>query len=234
MTDQNPSVRTVNMGRRRDRILDQARLMIAAGGLDAFNIRKLAEGAQVTVPTVYNLVGNKQAVVVALCVEALEAIEARWASHHADAPLARAEAVITESVGLFAEDESYYRAALLALEYLNQSAVHHGEVFDIYRRGEALIAAGCSACVDARLLRGHIPVEQYGRQVLRAFRTSYHEWALGHISIDAFRREALSDIYTILAADAVETFRVTLLNKIAALNIGATTAAEQHHTQGKE
>ena len=230
----NQSARTVNMAKRRARILDQARDMIAAGGLEALNIRKLAAGAQVTVPTVYNLVGNKEAVVVALFAEALETIEARLASHSADGPLTQVEAVVTESIGVFGEDEPYYRAAFLAVEYLDQTAAHHGAVAEIYRWGEKLINQGCDACVDAGLLRGRIGAGRFGEQILRTYRTSCRAWAFGHIPIDTFRREALSDVYTILAADAVDTFRATLINKTAALNEGATLPKQQRNSRGKE
>ena len=60
------SVRAHNMQKRRARILAEARGLLARGGFEAMNLRDLARLAAVTVPTIYNLIGNKEEVIVAL------------------------------------------------------------------------------------------------------------------------------------------------------------------------
>ena len=59
-------VRAHNMQKRRTRILAEARGLLARGGFDAMNLRDLARLADVMVPTIYNLIGNKEEVIVAL------------------------------------------------------------------------------------------------------------------------------------------------------------------------
>ena len=56
-----------------------------------------------------------------------------------------------------------------------------------------------------------------GELVMRSFRITCRAWALRHISIEAFRRTALSDVYVTLAADAVETFHQRLMQKFSEL-----------------
>ena len=58
--------RTINMQRRRDRILAEARRVLAEEGYDALSTRKLAQAAGVTAPTIYNLIGNKAEILEAL------------------------------------------------------------------------------------------------------------------------------------------------------------------------
>jgi len=57
---------------RRARIVAAASGLIAKGGMEALTMSRVAEGAGVTVPTVYNLVGNREAVVTAVMDEARE------------------------------------------------------------------------------------------------------------------------------------------------------------------
>jgi AcrR family transcriptional regulator len=59
------SKRLVQMNRRRDRILDAARKVISRQGYERLTMRSLAEASGVTVPTIYNLIGNKDAVLAA-------------------------------------------------------------------------------------------------------------------------------------------------------------------------
>jgi len=222
-----PSLREFNMAQRRQRILHEARRLITGGGFDALNLRALAQAAEVTVPTIYNLLGNKEALVVALFSDALAEIEKRVVSHRHAAPLEMAVAAVTESTAVFAEDEHYYRAAIIAVEYLDHSGSHHDTVAQLYRWGERMFTDGCIACVDANLLRGRIPATLLGAHILRSYRTSCRAWAFGQISINEFRTAALIDVYTCLAADAVEIFRATVIKKIAALK----TAVSPHATE---
>lgn len=66
------------MAERRSRILAAARELISEGGFDGLTMRQLAERARVSVPTVYNLIGNKflllEALLRAQVAEALAAL----------------------------------------------------------------------------------------------------------------------------------------------------------------
>ena len=219
------SLREVNMAKRRGRILHEARKFVADGGFETLNLRALASAAEVTVPTIYNLVGNKEAIVLSLFEDALTEIEQRVGSHRDTDPLDMAEAVVTESIGVFEEDESYYRAAFIAVEYLDQSGPHHDSVAKIYQWGERLIIGGLNACAEVGLIQGRVPALLLGEQILRSYRTSCRAWAFGQISIQEFRSAALTDVYICLAADAVETFHATLVKKVAALSAAVLSSA---------
>jgi len=227
MRDPEISVREFNMAKRRQRILAEARRLIARGGIEALNLRKLAAAAEVTVPTIYNLLGNKEALVIALFTEALEEIEHRVRSAAHGSALASAEAVVAESTGLFAEDEQYFRSAFIALEHLDQTRAHHAAAEGVYTWGRSLILDGLDACREAGLISGQIPAAVLGDQILRGYRTSCRAWAFGQLSIEEFRASALSDVYTCLAADAVETFHARMVRKIAALANSAATPAQR-------
>ena len=222
MSNAETSVREFNMAKRRRRILAEARRLITRGGIEALNLRTLASAAEVTVPTIYNLVGKKEALVIALFTEALEEIEQRVRSAAHGSALEMTEAVVAESTGLFAEDENYFRSAFIALEHLDQTHAHHAAAERVYSWGCRMMTSGLNACRDAGLINGRIPAALLGDQILRAYRSSCRAWAFGQLSIEEFRGSALSDVYTCLAADAVETFHAQLVNKIAALK---TTAA---------
>ena len=71
-----PDTRTRNMEKRRERILEQARKMLAEGGFEALNLRDLADVSGVTVPTLYNLIGNKAEILRALVLGGFAEYEA--------------------------------------------------------------------------------------------------------------------------------------------------------------
>lgn len=217
--------RAHNMQKRRARLLGEARGLIARGGFEAMSLRELARLAEVTVPTIYNLIGNKEELVVALMSEALAEIESRIETVADAAPLERAVAVVTASTALFAEDEDFYRPAFLAVEYLEQSGPHHDKVARLYAWGRRFIDEGIAACRAAGLLRGDVASTVLGDLVFRSYRTNCHAWAAGHSTLAEFERLTLLDIHLALAADAVEAWRRPLVQQIWALSASAAGRA---------
>jgi len=232
MAKKEPSLREFNMAKRRSRILHEARQLITGGGFETLNLRTLAQASEVTVPTIYNLVGNKESIVAALFLDALGEIEKRVGLHHNDDPLEMAVAAVTESTGMFEEDEDYYRAAFIAVEYLDQSTPHHDTVAQIYQWGEGLFIDGLIACAKRGLVRSRIAPSVLGQQILRSYRTSCRAWAFGQLTIHEFRTTALTDVYVCLAADAVETFHATLIKRISSLNQTHVTSTQFESDRG--
>lgn len=53
------SKREANMERRRERILSSAAEIIVEDGIDSVTLKKIAERAELTIPTIHNLIGKK-------------------------------------------------------------------------------------------------------------------------------------------------------------------------------
>ncbi|MGE0487472.1 MAG: TetR/AcrR family transcriptional regulator [Gammaproteobacteria bacterium] len=217
-------LRARNMEKRRERLLAEARLLLAHGGYEALNLRELARQAGVTVPTIYNLIGRKEDVLLAVAAGVLSELEARTATLPDADVLELASAVVEESARLFEENADFYRAAFLAVEWLDQGGQHHAEVVRLYAWIGQMIDAGLAACRRAGLVVGAIPPAQLTELITRSFRMNCRAWALGHRDIAAFRRDALADLHVALCADASAAFRATLIDRIAAPAATATRA----------
>ena len=208
------TVRQRNMQKRRTRILTEARRLLAAGGFERLNLRDLAAKADVTVPTIYNLIGKKEDVLLALGAEVVAEIEARIPAIDAKDPLKLTTGPIVETTNLFAEEPDYYRTAFLAVEGLDQHGQHHAGVEQIYAWVAELIRHGIDACRTAQLLRGRVPADQMSAILMKIFRMNCRNWAFGHCSIEIFRQQTLSDLYLVIAADAIETFHARLMREL--------------------
>ncbi|MFW0756312.1 TetR/AcrR family transcriptional regulator [Pseudomonas sp. H11T01] len=225
MTEQNDSLRSRNMRKRRERILAEARGMITQAGLESFNLRDLAKAAGVTVPTIYNLIGSKEEVMVAIFADILSLLESRIDAERSDQPLALAEAIVNQTAELFATDEPYYRAAFLAVEHVHRMQSRPQSVTLLYNWGAQMQGVGIAACANAGLLRGRIAHRALAGLVKRSFQENLHSWVFGEIPLARFRAESLADLYIILSADAVDTFAAVLARKIEAVT---TTQAREN------
>jgi AcrR family transcriptional regulator len=72
-------LRTTNKQRRRQQILRAAHDLIGRDGVEGLTMRTLADGAMVSVPTVYALVGGRDDVIAALMAEGVHRFDHRAA-----------------------------------------------------------------------------------------------------------------------------------------------------------
>ena len=74
------TIRERGMAERRARIVDAAAELVRGGDVSALTMRSLSDVAGVSVPTVYNLVGGRDEVLIALMERFAEAIESELAA----------------------------------------------------------------------------------------------------------------------------------------------------------
>ncbi len=176
------SVVDLQMAERRERILEAARELIARNGFDGLTMRELARESQVTAPTLYNLVGNKEEVLFA-------AVEQQTLGFVAT--LERTEpdllSVVDATVRQLLRRPAYYKALLPVLA--------SSESADPARRHvEGALARQIEAAIAALDERGEL-VDWADRDVLaRQLRAHLDlcslEWARGRHSSSSFRATA--------------------------------------------
>jgi AcrR family transcriptional regulator len=103
------------MAERRDRILAAAREIIGQRGYEALTMRDLARASRVTVPTVYNLVGSKDQVLVAAVEAQTARFEEQLAACAESPPAERVVAVAEAAAEEYLRMPRYYRTLLMLL-----------------------------------------------------------------------------------------------------------------------
>jgi len=205
------------MAARRARILDEARRIISEVGYDGLSTRALAQAAGVTPPPLYNPIGNKAEILRAVQRQSIAAIEARLAPLDDGPAIDRIEAIVEQSVAVFAEDEAFFRAGFLAAHEL-ATVEEFGSLGEIDARAVRVAERACELARKQRLLRGRLSARFLAEQMYRGFRVPFDDWARGFVTLSVARRQALQGLYSALAPDAVETFAAELLRRLRALD----------------
>lgn len=211
------TVRSINMQKRRERILTEARAIIAERGFDAFNLRDLAERSALTVPTVYNLIGNKDDILKALILGAFADFETEFRKHPV-VPASELPVVITGILVEFTSgQEDYFRATALASERIDNPQALLGKA-GVLRTSYGNIANKlCQEALAANLLRGEISSEMLVEQMVATCQLAFRDWAYRIISIEELRKASLKGFYIPLAADATESFHAEIASRLQAL-----------------
>lgn len=214
------ATRSANMAARRERILNAARKIIAISGFDSLNLRELAIAAEVTVPTIYNLIGNKAALVEQLFDETITPFEnLQYIANDSD-PVASPATFLESVVETMRENENYYRAEFLARERLTEQG--DAVALAIHQRIIQIAVAACTQAQSAGLTAGELSAQQLGLMIADHFLLAYRAWAHGNISLEIFSNRVMTGAYVCLAADATPMYRDQILENLNALNSSNT------------
>jgi AcrR family transcriptional regulator len=200
----------------RRRLLTEARALLAADGFEGLSLRKLADRAGLTVPTIYKLVGGNEQVLLELALEMIGVVEAVLKGIDEGEPLAQAEAVVLLAIAEIERAPDFHRAALLALDVLNRDGAQT-DWTRLERQAAAMQERAALAARRKDLLEGRISAKLIADQIFRSYRGASRDWILRRSSLADSRRVALAGVCLNLAADASDKFRATLVAKLKRL-----------------
>jgi AcrR family transcriptional regulator len=196
--------------RRRRRILDAAAQIVETDGFDGLTMRRLSETASVSYATVYNLVGPKEDVLLALLRSGLENLGAQLAAVASRDPLDRACALVAGVVDHFVARPALYRALVQAVH--DPAAGTRG--VPIRRRTIALYEASIREAIDQGLLREDLDPHVLGLHVTLAVNGVIRRWAAGEMDASGFRAEADYALRVSLLGVAAPSRRTKLLAEL--------------------
>lgn len=209
------ATRTANKNKRRAQILSCAGDIIANEGIESLTLGKLAARAEVTVPTIHNLIGKKDQIYKLLVNDMVVSVEDALTARATSDPIKSAEIFIDSLIDLYRSNEAFYKAALIASERikLDDKVVPTG----VFARSLSVARRVCRDAVEAGNFAGKVDTEQMARQVFGCQRLAYLDWIGGYIDLDAYRTQVLTGMFLCFTADASPALRKRLLLKIRKL-----------------
>ncbi len=209
--------RSLQKSDRRARIVDEARRLIGEQGFDGLSLRKLAAAADVTVPTIYNLIGGKEKILNELFADWVGMIEQELTKIDKDHALEIAEAVVVEATRMIGENEEYYRSAQIAADHISRSSDAVVDWKQLGSRSASMQENAARLAQEQGLLRGDVPARVLGEQIFANYRVASSAWTYRRISLERFRHDGLLGVYLYFLSDATEAFRPVLLKKLTDL-----------------
>ncbi len=211
------STRSRSKAKRRERILLEARRMIAEQGFDALKLRDLAAVSQLSVPTIYNLVGSKDDLVKALMLDVFADYELLMKDAPSTLPERVPVVMIDTLIAMVAKNEDFYRATFLASERVEEQRAALGE--EGFRRAplQQIARRFHEELTALQLMRGDLAADALVNLVYAGHHAAFRDWAYRLISLETFRIRSLEGFYVALAADATPTFRDSLLREFSRL-----------------
>lgn len=200
-------LRQEKVERRRQRILTETRELIARDGVDGWSMRKVADAADVSVPTLYNLFGSKEDIRSAIREAAFDDLDRvadddRSSGRGVD----RVLAVVHRGVDRVVNAADTTRPALL-------------EGYD-FRKGPRAVKRlrfALHEAIEDGELRDDLRVDLLVAEGYEGFRRAALLWARGEVGPSGFRARALYSMYLCLLAVATDESRDELLDAVRGL-----------------
>ena len=227
------TLRAIHTEARRQRIIEAARKLIAAGGLPALSMRKLGSEAGVSVTTLYNLFGNSDGILNALIDDAVDRVdEVLKREPPRENPLEQCHTVITVSVRCMVADEAIYRPLGIAgYERLARAGAEERRLSD---RAAAIVRVAVEQAIAQGQLTDQLDPHHLAQQIYATWDRAFSHWAFGLIHEDEFRARALYGMSTVLLGVATDTVRPQLIDQLHELEQTLGQLGEKTQKQSQE
>jgi len=183
-----------------------AHALVTKDGLEALTMRRLAVEADVSVATLYNLIGGRDDVVRALGLYFLEELQEAFLQVEASDPLKRARELLTVVIDAIVKE----LPPALLLKLLSDAQLH-AELRPSWVP-DAALADALQAMVAAGMLTRDLSVSLISKQVWWAQRSHLQLWAAGILDERELRAAVLHDLDLRLLAIATPAARERLLD----------------------
>ncbi len=206
-------LRERNKERRRQAILDAALELLRANDIDAVTIEQIAARAEVSPPTIYNLVGTREQLLVALIDRISEGLIEQFEPPDGDLddPVGMMRRAVDETVAAFVADSAAYRQIVRSLGNLAVSGSRLA--FD----PSALHVRAMRRAQELGILRDDLDPVALGRQSFLAYVAALTSWASGSLADRGFGIAARHGMVTVLAAASSDAHREDHHAELAAL-----------------
>ena len=210
---------------RRARILRAARQLIAERGYDGLTMRELARAARVAVPTLYNLFGSKDAILVAELEASARHIASRLPTG-GDSFFARGMAAFEAGMSLIEEAPEFYRAVMRMFMTSPETDAMRRRVEFGYM---AIMDSNLSAAKAAGQLADWAEPAVVSRHMFALYMASFLAWGMGEMDLASFRAAALSGCCHLLAGVARGQFAADVEARIRELPAFPVRPQESPH-----
>jgi AcrR family transcriptional regulator len=208
--ERGPGLRERNKAKRRDAVLDAALELLDQSGSEAPTTEQIAERAEVSVATVYNLVGTREQLLVAL-VDRLISMAASSAGDRPSDALVALRDRMTATVDLLASRSNAHRKVVLQLTAAATPDLHTRLSPSI------LFADAIRRAQDDRVIRDDLDADALGLQVYLSFNGALLRWAAGALTDEGLKTAVLHGLEVVLAASATTRHRPATLDALRAL-----------------
>jgi AcrR family transcriptional regulator len=201
------SIREKGKARRKQQIIQAAKRLLAAGGIEALSTRKLAEAAELSVHTLYALVGSKDKILEAVMEDNHNRVLSDIVAINAWHPIEQIFGFVDSTYRITAEDEAAQKPLMRVLMTLFDQGTLGSEPWWMLAQQRGWMVSAVGEAIDQRLLTADFPAPLIADMLMNIFLTNLRDYLFDRAALDAFRDRTTFELWFCLANIATDQTR---------------------------
>lgn len=209
-------LREKGKARRKARIIEAAKRLLAEGGIEALSTRRLAEEAELSVHTLYSLVGSKEQILAAVMEDNHNRVLSALLEIDEEHPVDRMFAIIEATYRLLTEDAAAQKPLMRVLMTLYYEGELNPGPWWMMVQEKGWLESAVREATKLRLLRAEFPAARTADLLMKIYLANLREYLFNKCPLETFRHTTLFEFWYSLAAIASDEFRPRCLKNARA------------------
>jgi AcrR family transcriptional regulator len=204
---QTAGIREIGKARRKQQIIQAAKQLLAQGGIEALSTRKLAEAAELSVHTLYALVGSKNAILEAVMSDNHNRVLADILEVDAQNPIDRIFAIVDSTYRIIHEDSATQKPLMRVLMTLFYEGGLNPNPWWMMAQEKGWMDSAVAEAMRLNLLRADYPAPAVADMLMKLYLANLREYLYDKISLETYRASTVFEFWFCLSNLATDRTR---------------------------
>jgi AcrR family transcriptional regulator len=201
------SLREKGKARRKQQIIQAAKGLLAAGGIEALSTRKLAEAAELSVHTLYALVGSKDKILEAVMQDNHNRVLGDIIAINARNPIEQIFAFVDSTYAIVAEDEAAQKPLMRVLMTLFDQGTLGSDPWWMMAQEKGWMLSAVTEAIGRELLAPDFPAPVIADMLMKIYLTNLRDYLFDRCGLDDYRDRATFELWFCLSNIAADRTR---------------------------
>ena len=201
------SIREKGKARRKQQIIQAAKRLLAAGGIEALSTRRLAEEAELSVHTLYALVGSKDKILEAVMEDNHNRVLSDIIEINARHPIEQVFAFVDSTYRIIAEDRAAQKPLMRVLMTLFDQGALGSDPWWMMAQEKGWMLSAVTEAIDQGLLTADFPAPVVADMLMKIYLTNLRDYLFDRAALEAYRDRATFELWFCLSNIAADRTR---------------------------
>jgi AcrR family transcriptional regulator len=200
-------VREKGKARRKQQIIQAAKHLLAEGGIEALSTRKLAEAAELSVHTLYALVGSKNAILEAVMADNHNRVLADILEVDEQNPIDKIFAIVDSTYRIILEDSATQKPLMRVLMTLFYEGGLNPNPWWMLALEKGWMTSAVAEAMRLKLIRADYPAAAVADMLMKLYLANLREYLYDKVSLETYRTATNFEFWFCLSNLATDRFR---------------------------
>ncbi len=206
-------IREKGKAKRKEQIIQSAKRLLAAGGIEALSTRKLAEEAELSVHTLYALVGSKDQILDAVMEDNHNRVLADILKINEEHPIERMFAIVESTYKIISEDAAAQKPLMRVLMTLFYEGNLNPNPWWLLAQEKGWMESAVAEAIKRKILKADFAAPAIADMLMKIYLGNLREYLFNKSDLDNFRNVTYFEFWFCLANIATDEFRKNYLKR---------------------